>query len=43
VFANVPGTYGSDWAVFKFGTVNNKYVKLDADDRLKQGEGYWII
>ncbi len=41
---DLPGTYGTDWKIFKFDTTNNSYVELkSADNVLTQGIGYWII
>jgi len=44
IFANIPGTYDSDWVVYEYNKDNtNKYAKLGVGDRLEQGKGYWII
>ena len=43
VFANIPGTYGQDWAVYRYDTTDNSYFKFGANAPLEQGEGYWII
>lgn len=41
--ANISGTYGKDWNVFKFDAENNHYVELKIDEILEQGIGYWIL
>lgn len=45
VFPNMPGTYGTDWAVWRYDTDNNNnsYVDLTTGGTLEQGVGYWIM
>jgi len=45
VFPNMPGTYGTDWALWRYDTDNNNnsYVDLTTSGTLEQGVGYWII
>jgi len=43
VFSNIPGTYGQDWAVYRYNRTDNSYFKFDANAPLEQGEGSWII
>lgn len=45
IFPNMPGTYGTDWAVWRYDTDNNNnsYVDLTLSGPLEQGVGYWII
>jgi len=40
---DIPGTYGTDWKIFRFDAANSNYVELIATDTLAQGIGYWII
>jgi len=37
------GAYGSDWILFRYDTSSNAYEKLEADEALAQGMGYWMI
>ena len=37
------GTYGTDWALFRFDASSNGYVKPAITDSLDQGVGYWIV
>jgi hypothetical protein len=43
IFSNMPGTYDTDWAMYRYDTKDNTYVNLGLDGILKRGEGYWII
>ncbi len=40
---DISGELNVDWAVFKFDARAQKYVSLKKADKVKQGEGYWII
>ncbi len=37
------GVYGTDWIIFSFDPVANKYIDIGLDGVLTQGVGYWII
>jgi len=41
IFANMSGTYGTDWKVYRYD--GKAYVDVGATGILKHGEGYWII
>ncbi len=44
VFGNAfNGVYGTDWGVYSFDTIANKYNKVGLNDNLTQGLGYWVI
>jgi hypothetical protein len=43
VFINMPGIYDQDWVVYDFDASEDKYAKLNKDDSLEQGKGYWVI
>ena len=45
LFPNIPGTYGTDWTLWRYDVNGKKsaYVNLTTSDPLEQGVGYWII
>jgi len=51
MFPNMPGSYGKDWVVYRYGNVwqegtneyKYQYKKIEPEESLKQGQGYWII
>ena len=43
VFANISGTYGTHWALYRYDTTTNVYVDVGIAGTLEQGVGYWII
>jgi hypothetical protein len=51
MFPNMPGSYGKDWVVYRYGNVwqagtseyKYQYEKIKPEWQLNQGEGYWII
>jgi hypothetical protein len=42
IFSGISGTYGTDWVVWEREEASNRYVKLDLNSPLTQGNGYWF-
>ncbi len=40
---DITGTYGTDWDLYGYNPVSNSYDKVDLQDVLQVGKGYWII
>ena len=40
---DISGTYGTDWLMYEYDGVNNKYNSLSDSSALAQGNGYWLI
>jgi len=40
---DLPGEYGTDWAVYAFNSTTSKYNQVDLEVPLKVGKGYWVI
>jgi surface protein len=41
--AESASSYGSNWKLFEYDAVNNRYTPLSENDPVKIGAGYWII
>lgn len=40
---DINGEYGTDWVLYSYNPINNKYFSPRLNDVIKQGIGYWII
>jgi len=38
----LPGDYGTTWALFEFDAVNNEYRDVGVNGTIERGKGYWI-
>ncbi len=43
VFANIPGTYGTSWMVYRYDSQSNSYQDVGVAGTLDYNQGYWII
>jgi len=43
VFANMPGTYGTDWIMYRYDEASGAYQDVGTAGILEQSKGYWII
>jgi len=44
VFADdIPGTLGTDWALYAYDSASNQYITKTTSDTVSEGIGYWII
>jgi hypothetical protein len=40
---DINGQYGTDWIVFSYDAVSNRYTRVEQHQVLTQGVGYWIL
>ena len=43
IFPNMPGTYGTDWAIYRYDEVNGDYQDVGGTGTLEQSKRYWVI